>query len=71
VRVGAVIEERSLFKSLDKADPAILDRFGDGLQKVFENQRKMIASQRELARIYIADCKRLGIEPRKINLAVM
>ena len=71
VRVGLVIEERSFFKSPDKVDPAALDRLGETLEKLFENERKKVALERQLARIYIADCKRLGIEPRKVNLTVM
>ena len=71
VRVGLVVEERSFFKGPDKVDPAALDRLGESLEKLFALERQKVALERQLARIYVADCKRLGIEPRKINLTVM
>jgi hypothetical protein len=71
VRVGLDIERRSFFKGSDKVDPAALDRIGETLEKLFDCERKKVALERQLVRIYVADCKRLGVEPRKINLNVM
>lgn len=71
VRVGLEVEERSYFKSPDKVDPAALDRIGESLEKLFALAHQSVALERQLARVYVADCKRLGIVPRKINLTVM
>lgn len=72
VRVGLEIESRSFLKGSDVPDAAAkIDRIGETMEKLFALERQRIALERQLVRIYVADCKRLGIVPRRINLAVM
>jgi hypothetical protein len=44
---------------------------GELLAKVFACEREKMRLYRELWRIYLADCKRLGVVPRQANTAVM
>jgi hypothetical protein len=67
-----ITERRSYFNGPPTAeDAAKLDRLGETLEKLFALERQKIRTQRELVRIYRADCKRLGIEPRKIDTHAM
>lgn len=72
VRVNGRVEKRSFFEHPIVPDAAArLDALGVILVEVFALEHKKMEAFRELWRIYLADCKRLGIEPVKANTTVM
>ena len=72
VMVGGRLESRSFFEGRSVEDPAKkVAALGETLAKVFDLKRQQMSLLRELWRVYVADCKRLGIEPVKANVSVM
>lgn len=72
VRVNGRIEKRSFLKDpLIPNSKEIIDRLGENLANIFTLKHKQMSLFRELWKVYLADCKRLGISPREANTSVM
>ena len=72
VLVNGRVEKRSFLKDpLVPNSKEIIDRLGGNLADIFALQHRQMANFRELWKVYLADCKRLGIKPSEANTTVM